>query len=254
VAAIGYRDIELPGLMDRAPADLRRAADGVGLAYSSVHLGLTGKGLNLGDAPQKVADVLGALGAKQVVVPMFPMPPTVKLQPGDSFGSAVTRGVKAAGEDMWKQLAEQLNQAAAGLKSHGVAVGYHNHSVEFLPIGERSGWEILAGETDPGLVHFEADIGWIVSAGLDPIAFFKRYSGRVRQVHVKDVAKGFIPAPGFATAPAEVGSGQIDWARVLPAAYAAGARHFYVEQEPPFAMPRMESVAKSYAYLAQLRA
>jgi sugar phosphate isomerase/epimerase len=54
--------------------------------------------------------------------------------------------------------------------------------------------------------------------------------------------------------PAEVGAGVLDWARILPAAYAAGVRHFYVEQEPPFAIPRMEAATRSYGYLAQLKA
>ena len=54
--------------------------------------------------------------------------------------------------------------------------------------------------------------------------------------------------------PAEVGSGMLDWASILPAAYDAGVRHFYVEQEPPFAMPRIEAARKSFGFLSQLRA
>lgn len=253
VAAIGYRDIELPGLAGHTPVDLRRVADGCGLGISSIHIGTTGE-LSVRSEPQRIADLLGTLGAKQLVVPMFAMPAGLKLQPGEGFAAAITRSVKAEGEDMWKRLAALLNERAAALKPHGIAVGYHNHSVEFMPLGSRTGWDILTAETDPGLIHFEVDIGWIVSAGQDPIAFFRRYGGRVRQVHVKDVKKGFAPNTALSTDPTEVGSGGIDWARVLPAAYAAGARNFYVEQEPPFAIPRMEAAAKSYTFLAQLRA
>ena len=63
-------------------------------------------------------------------------------------------------------------------------------------------------------------------------------------------------ATNFAIAmdPAEVGAGTLDWARILPAAHAAGVRHFYVEQEAPFASPRMEAAARSAAYLARLKA
>jgi sugar phosphate isomerase/epimerase len=43
-----------------------------------------------------------------------------------------------------------------------------------MNFGKRTAWEILADETDPALVHFEADVGWIASAGVDPLAFFKR--------------------------------------------------------------------------------
>jgi sugar phosphate isomerase/epimerase len=53
--------------------------------------------------------------------------------------------------------------------------------------------------------------------------------------------------------PADVGSGTLDWAKILPAAHAAGVRHFYVEQEPPFAVPRIESARQSYGFLSKLR-
>jgi sugar phosphate isomerase/epimerase len=52
--------------------------------------------------------------------------------------------------------------------------------------------------------------------------------------------------------PTEVGSGTLDWRRILPAARTAGARHFYVEQEPPFAIPREEAARKSAAFLATI--
>ena len=253
VAAIGFRDIELPGLLGREPADVRRAADDAGVAISSVHIGTTGD-LSVRTDPQRLADILGVLGARQAVVPMFPMPKGFKLQPGENLAAAFARAVKEAGETMWTDLAALLNERAARLKPHGIALGYHNHSVEFMQVGTRTAWEILAAETDPALVHFEADVGWIASAGVDPIDFFKRYHGRVRQLHVKDVKAGLVPNTAMRTDPTEVGSGTVDWARVLPAAWAAGARHFYYEQEPPFAIPRLEAAAKSYAYLAQLRA
>jgi sugar phosphate isomerase/epimerase len=52
--------------------------------------------------------------------------------------------------------------------------------------------------------------------------------------------------------PAEVGSGTLDWAKILPAAYKAGVRHFYVEQEPPFTIPRLEAIERSTAFLRAL--
>ena len=253
VAAIGFRDIEMPGLLGRNPADVRRAADAAGVTISSVHIGATGD-LSVRTDPQRLADVLATVGARQAVLPMFPIPAGAKLQPGENLAAAFARAVREAGEKMWTDLAALLNDRGAALNAQGIALGYHNHSVEFMQVGERTAWEILAEETDPALVHFEADIGWIVSAGVDPLAFLKRYSGRVRQLHVKDVKAGLVPNTAMRTDPTEVGSGIVDWARVLPAAYAAGARHFYYEQEPPFAIPRIEAAAKSFAFLAQLRA
>jgi sugar phosphate isomerase/epimerase len=254
VAEIGYRDIELPGLLGREPVDLRRAADAAGLSISSLHVPAAAAGVSVRSEPQVLADLAGALGARQLVVPMFPLPPGLRLQPGVALEAAITQAVAQAGEDMWKRLADLLNERAAALAPHGLTLSYHNHNVEFLPIGAGTGWDVLARQTDPRLVFFEIDIGWATSAGLDPVAFFAGLRGRVRQVHVKDVAKGFKPSQALATAPTEVGSGMVDWARVLPAAYAAGARNFYVEQEPPFTLPRLDSIARSYGYLSRLKA
>ena len=253
VAAIGFRDIEMPGLLGRDAASVHRAADAAGVSVSSIHVGVKGE-LSMASDSQRLLDIAGTLGASHIVVPMFPLPVGLKPQPGEDIAALLVRGVREQGADMWKELAALLNTKGSALKAGGVALGYHNHSIEFMPVDKRTGWEIIAEETDPALVHFEADIGWIASAGLDPVAFLNRYSGRVRQLHVKDVKRGFVPSTQMKTDPTEVGSGSVDWARVLPAAYAAGARHFYYEQEPPFAIPRIEAAAKSYAFLAQLRA
>jgi sugar phosphate isomerase/epimerase len=251
VAQIGYRDIELPGLLGLEPAAIRRVADAQGLKISSIHIG-TSATPSIHEDAGRLADIANTLGAKQIVVPMFPTPAGFKAPAGETFGAAIQRHISASGEDFWKQLARLLNERAAALKPHGIALGYHTHNPEFTKVGERTGWEILAAETDHALVHFEADIGWIVSAGLDPVAFLKRYAGRVRQLHVKDVKKGVAPNTRLETDPTEVGSGVVDWKRVLPAAYAAGVRNFYVEQEPPFAIPRIDAAAKCFDYLARL--
>ncbi|CAN7318642.1 sugar phosphate isomerase/epimerase [Phenylobacterium sp. LjRoot225] len=257
-AAIGYRDIELPSLYGRTPAAVRQAADQAGLMISSLHLGVSTRGpasgLSLTSAPSEIADSLGVLGAKRAVLPIMLFPENMRPQPGESVQAAIGRAVGAAGEDLWKRTAALLNERGAALKPLGVQLGYHNHNVEFAPVGKTNGWEILAKETDPAVVSFEIDVGWVATAGLDPAAFLKRHSGRVTQLHVKDVAAGNSVNYALSMKPAEVGAGKLDWARILPAAYDAGVRHFYVEQEPPFAIPRMEAVARSYAYLSKLKA
>jgi sugar phosphate isomerase/epimerase len=71
-------------------------------------------------------------------------------------------------------------------------------------------------------------------------------------MHVKDVKATTKTNFELKQDPTEVGSGMIDWKKLLPAAYAAGIRGFYYEQEPPFAHPRLESAKISYDYLAKV--
>jgi sugar phosphate isomerase/epimerase len=254
VAAIGYRDIELPGLYGKQPAAIREAAAKAGLSISSLHVPAQGMGgLSLGSPPQQLADILGALGVRRAVAPIALFPADFRPSGGD-MAAAIGKAFAAAGAEPWKRTAALLNTAAAGLKPLGISVGYHNHNMEFAPIGDTNGWQILLRETDPRLVNFEVDVGWVAAAGLDPAAFLKQHHGRVAQLHVKDVAKGNAKNYAIQMKPAEVGSGTLDWKRILPAALQANVRNFYVEQEPPFTIPRIEAARKSYQYLAALRA
>lgn len=258
VAAIGYRDIELPGLLGHTPAELRAAADKTGLRFSSLHVpppGFSPPGaLSLGSSPQQIADVLGALGMFSAVLPIAPLPANFSRMDGEDFQAMFARALAEGGTDHWKRVAEMLNTHAAALKPFGIMLGYHNHNLEFAPVGDTTGWDLLVGHTDPGLVHFEVDLGWVAAAGRDPAAFLRQHAGRVRWIHIKDLKASTQTNFALAMDPTEAGTGEQDWAKILPAAEAAGVVHYYVEQEPPFAMPRMESARRSFAYLSRLRA
>jgi sugar phosphate isomerase/epimerase len=258
VAKIGYREVEMPQLYGRAPAEVKAAAARAGLTITSLHVPhaslFSSKEATLSGDIAKLVDELGALGVNQAVLPIVPFPEGFRPKSMETFGLDIMSAIAANGPDHWKRTAALLNEKAAALKPHGIALGYHNHNIEFAPIGPETGWSILARETDPKLVHFEVDVGWVAAAGLDPVKFLDQYRGRVRQMHVKDVLPSTKPNFAVHMAPTEVGSGKLDWAQILPAALRAGVRNFYVEQEPPFTLPRMDAAAKSYAYLAQLRA
>ncbi len=258
VALIGYSDLELPQLYGKTPAELKAAANAVGVSFSCIHLAATPNtpktALSLMSDTQRIVDDLGALGVKSAVLPIMLFPDNFTRAENETFQAALARSLFAAGEDIWKRTADLLNEKAQALKPHGISVGYHNHNVEFQAIGKTNGWEILAKETDKKLVSFEVDVGWLAAAGVDPVAFFKRYSGRCRQMHVKDVKPTTKTNYALSMDPTEIGSGKLDWKRILPAAQKAGVRNFYVEQEPPFSATRMEAVEKSYAFLSTLRA
>jgi sugar phosphate isomerase/epimerase len=259
LASIGYRDLELPSLFGKTPAVLRAAADKAGVKFSAIHLaameGMAGGvgALSMVSPTQKIVDDLGVLGATAGVMPIFAIPASFRTAPGASFQEKIAHAVAGEGVDMWKRTAALLNEKALALKPHGIAVGYHNHNLEYAPVGGTTGWDILVNETDAKLVYFEVDVGWVAAAGLDPVAFLKKYAGRCRWMHVKDVKVSTQTNFALKMDPTEVGSGKQDWSKILPAARKAGVEHFYVEQEPPFTMTRMEAAAKSYAFLAGLR-
>jgi sugar phosphate isomerase/epimerase len=251
VAKIGFRSVELAGYLGRTPAELRAAFDRVGLVCPSAHIAPKGAGGFSGDLA-KLADELHVIGVKSAIMPILYIP--------DRFSGADLR--QAGGQmtvDDWKWNADFLNEKAAVLKKAGILSGYHNHNFEFAPLkdakgGDTTGMEILLTGTDPSLVTFEMDAGWVTAAGQDPFALLKKHPGRFTQMHVKDIKASTKTNFVLQQDPTEVGGGMIDWKRLLPAAYEAGVRGFYYEQEAPFAHTRLESARISFDYLAKVTA
>jgi sugar phosphate isomerase/epimerase len=257
VAAIGLADLELPQLFGKKPAELKAAADRAGVGFSAIHLAATPNVppamLSMKSEPQRIIDDLGALGIKDAVMPIMLFPANFRPGAGEDFRTAIARSLGDSGADIWKQTAALLNEKAAALKPHGITIGYHNHNLEFAPIGRTTGWDILMKELDPS-VMIEADVGWVSAAGLDPVAFLNKHRGRVRWLHVKDVRASTAANFALQMDPTEVGSGRQPWAQILRAAHKAGCQHYYIEQEPPFTMTRLEAAAKGQSFLSALRA
>jgi sugar phosphate isomerase/epimerase len=254
VAAIGYRKVELAGLLGRTPAEMRAALDRAKLSCTSAHVPAKGGGFTFEADPGKLAEDLHTIGVETAVMPMMNIPERFGKPTAQDFLEYLKRVAAGMTADDWRANADFLNRNGHALNSAGIRVGYHNHNLEFAPLGSTNGLEILIANTDPSLVTFEVDIGWVAAAGVDPLAFIAKHKGRVSLMHVKDLKVGTKPNYSFAMDPAEIGSGSLDWKRLLPAAYEAGVRGFYVEQEPPFTRPRIEAAKISYDFLSTVRA
>ena len=197
VAAAGYQTVELAGLYGNAPAVVRKAADDVGLKFTSIHIQPQSQNGEPGfdQPPEVLAAAMQVLGLQEVVLPMFVMPAHLPKPGGTAggYGGYLEQIGPLITADDWKATAAFLNAKAAALQKVGLRLSYHNHNVEFRPIGESSGLEILLNETDPKLVHFEMDVGWVAAGGKDPIKILEQRKGRFRMMHVKDLmASGIL--------------------------------------------------------------
>ena len=149
-----------------------------------------------------------------------------------------------AGLDGYRKAADVLNHAGAIAKQSGIRIGYHNHGTELAPINGVRPYDVMLERTDPALVAMEMDIFWMVQGGGDPLAYFRKYPGRFRMVHVKDMDGS--PAKRMV----DVGKGIIDWKAIFAQAGEGEIEHYFVEHDDapdPFA-----SMAASYAYLRGL--
>jgi sugar phosphate isomerase/epimerase len=255
VARIGYRTVESVGFMKRTATEFRAALDRAGLSCPSAHVPLQadpGGGPSLAGDLGRLAAEMHQIGAKYVVAPIFAVPQRFggprKAEDGAAFLGRVAK--EMTGED-WRRLAAQLNEKGAALKRQGLKLAYHNHNAEFARLGSRTAYELLLENTDADVVSFEMDVGWVAAAGVDPIPLLRAHPHRFRLMHVKDIQASTVPNNAFKMDPADVGSGALDWRAILAIGYEVGVRYYYVEQEPPFAKPRMDAARADYEYLAR---
>jgi sugar phosphate isomerase/epimerase len=258
VSRIGYKSVELAGYIGKTPAQLRTAFDTAGVKCTSAHVGMakgTATEPKLLDDLGRVAADMHVIGATHVICPAMARPDGITITPNPAEGfRVITRVAQAMTEDHWKRMAGQFNDIGRKLKAEGLTYGYHNHNFEFVKVGATTGLDILIKESDPSLVTFELDVGWAAAAGIDPAAQFAKHPGRYGLMHVKDIKASTTPNLDLRMDPTEVGSGRLDWAKILPAAYKAGVRKYFVEQEAPFERTRLEAAAVCYNFLSTLKA
>ncbi len=131
--------------------------------------------------------------------------------------------------DDFKRFADTFNQRGEICKKNGLRFAYHNHDYSFKPVDGQLPQDVMMQGTNKDLVDFEMDIYWVVNAGQDPEAWFKKYPDRFRLSHIKDRMKGV--AATTKNVSVVVGTGSIDFASVLKTGVQNGLQYFIVEQE-----------------------
>lgn len=229
IQQVGYTQIELyPVAYDHRADELKKIVADSGLGLVSAHfdyVGFEGK-----------IDYARQLGLKYMVCPMMPQ---------DQWTS--TEGFSKA--------ANNFNRWGAEVRDAGMEFVFHNHCYEFKPQGGgTTGWDVLMGGTDPGLVKLELDMYWLTQAGQKPSVVLADFADRVRLIHLKDRVAG---APtGYVMGPSaehftELGKGTIAWPKLLEQAKKQGIRYAFLDQDET-AEPVVESMTESFAYLKKI--
>jgi sugar phosphate isomerase/epimerase len=236
VKAIGYAEVETAGLAGLTAKQFRAELERAGLVCPSAHLQMNTTDL----AP--VFEDARTLGAHYAVCSAM-LPPSASTDPT---------------VDDYKKLASRLNELGRAARQFGLQYAYHNHNMEFRKLNaDTIGYDVLLRETDPSLVDFEIDCGWMIAAGYDPIQYLRRYPRRIRMLHLKDFVRGSRISTSLAKdlrpQGTELGRGHIDYAPILKAAATVHVEHYFVEQEPPFLdMPALDAAKVDYDYLHRL--
>ena len=131
--------------------------------------------------------------------------------------------------DDYKEYADKFNKWGDVCKKHGIRFGYHNHGYAFKQIDGQYPQDIFMKNTNPDTVDFEMDIYWVITGGADPVEWLKKYPNRFRLCHIKDRRKTATPADEDASV--DVGTGSIDFKKILRVAQDNGMQYYIVEQE-----------------------
>lgn len=212
----GYDAVEFAAPLGSDFAGFAACMQEIGLDCPSAHVGLA----DMADRPDAVLAMAETLGCRYLVMP-YVMPD----------------------ERDWKAVITTLDAFARRARGQGLRLAYHHHDFEFEAADGVRPFDRLVSETDPEVVDFELDVYWLKKGGEEPRAFIEAMTGRVRLLHLKDMA----PDGGMA----DVGSGTFDFAGLLAAGDAAGVEHCFVEHDfPP--SPYWPSVEASLAHLRTL--
>lgn len=219
VAALGYEGVEFAGYGGLTAEELRALLDELGLRAIGSHVRYP----LLKERLQEELAYAKAIGAEYVVCPN--LPPEER-------------------ED-WGSVYAFLSEAGEEAKKYGLRLAYHNHAFEFeSKVDGMWAYDALFERVAADRLQVEMDVGWVQFAGEDPLAYIRKYAGRLPIVHLKDFRKA---ADGTIDT-RELGHGIVPLPDVLQAASDAGVAWLVVEQDqcvnPPF-----DSIATSVEWL-----
>ena len=243
VGSLGFQEVEAAGYFNHTPQQVKDAMSGAGLHLVSSHHSAP----DLTKDFDKILDFEKQVGVRYLICsfPGFRDPSKVK---GKSFAAILD----AFTLDDYKWNADQFNHWGEKAKAAGLKFGYHNHTMEFQPKDGVVPLDEMIRLTDPSLVTFELDCGWVIVGGANPVDYIKRYPNRISMLHVKDFKHTEKPATIAAPPPAaQLGQGTLDYKPVFEAAKKGEIKHYFVEQEA-FDMPPFEALKIDADYMKKL--
>lgn len=221
VKDMGYNQVELAGMYDKTPEELKAVLDQVGLEAVSAHVGIG----------HFEADIKAGVAAYKTVGCTY-------------IGVPWLDANQLPGGEKWADVKAQLQKIAAECKAQGITLMYHNHAHEFekLPSGQ-----YIQDAFFEELPEIEAEIdsGWVDAVNLCPAEYIKQYAGRVPVVHLKDTCKN-------AKTDKPVGQGTQDMPKITAAAVESGTKVFVAELDEAVGLTSLEAAQQSIEYLKSI--
>jgi sugar phosphate isomerase/epimerase len=243
IGALGYQEVESAGYFDHSPEQVKSAMSAAGLKCISAHYPYT----SLNQDFDKIAAFNKEIGVQYIICAF----PGIK-NPSRLKDTSYRTQINSFTLEDYRWNANEFNKFGEKLKAAGLKFGYHNHTMEFAKQDGVIPFDEMVRLTDPKLVTFEMDCGWVIVGGGNPVDYLKRYPSRISMLHVKDFKRAEKPASALEPPPAaELGRGTLDYRPVFEAAKKASIKHYFVEQEE-FDLPPIESLKIDADYMKKL--
>ncbi|SDE36696.1 Sugar phosphate isomerase/epimerase [Paenibacillus sp. UNCCL117] len=218
VAELGYEGVEFAGYGGLSAEDMKALLQELNLKVPGSHVSLE----RLRSDLQGEIDYMKTIGGETIIVPW----------------------AKAEDEEGWKAIIAELQSFGEEVRKQGLGFGYHNHAFEFEgKVGEAFIFDAIF-ESQPELL-VEMDACWVHRGGQDPVAYIRKYAGRLPLVHAKD-----YKVEDNNTVTLELGQGIVALDEVIAAASEAGVQWLIVEQDN-CQNPPLESIANSLNWLKE---
>lgn len=221
VKEMGYDGVEFAGYYGRTAQELRQLLDENGLRVAGTHAGFK---TVQPDELQATIDFNKTIGNQNLVVPGLPP------ERRDSH-------------EAWLETARFFDDLAEQLKAQAMRTGYHNHAVEFQPLGGEVPWDTFATHTRREVI-LQLDLGNAMHGGADPVPYLKKYPGRAITVHLKDHS--------HTNDKALIGEGEIRWDEVFSFCEGAGGTEWYIVEQESYAYPPLECVRRCREQLRKM--
>lgn len=200
VAEIGYKTVQLSGIGNLEPDDIRKVLDKYSLEAICTHR----PAQEFTDEFEKLVNYHKVTGCRYAGLGSMP-------------------GFNAKRETI-ESFIKTYDPIAKKLKEHGLILTYHNHAFEFEKIDGKYVFDILAdGVKD---MEFILDAYWLSYAGVNPAKYIKKHKDRIACVHFKD-----IHVVENQVGMCEVLEGNIDWDDVIEACEYSNVKYAFVEQD-----------------------
>lgn len=214
LSKMGVRVIQVSAMGPIDPKELRKILDDNGIYAVSTHTSYD----RIMNETDKVIEEHKILGCEAIMCPSLG-----EEQSNAGYLTAV----------------DKFNKVIPKVIENGLIIGYHNHGAEFEKFdGKKTGLEMLMNNCK-GL-EAEIDVYWVQYAGGDPAYWIQKYSGRVSEVHFKDMG-----ITGKTQLQPPIGEGNLNWERIVEACNKSGSRYCLIEQDQP-TIEVFESIERSF--------